>query len=101
MKVKLPKLELKTFDGDIINRKSFWDQFDGSVHSNNHISQIEKFSSLKTFLNESASRCISDLTLTTENYDEAVKILEEGFDNTQILISAFMQQFVLQRKTRK
>ena len=34
------------------------------------------------------------LTLTTENYDEAVKILEERFGNTQILISAFMQQFV-------
>ena len=98
VKVKLPKLELKTFDGDIINWKPFWDQFDVSIHSNSLISKIEiylKFSYLKTFLNESASSCISDLTLTTENYDEAVKILEERFDNTQILIGAFfMQQFV-------
>ena len=49
---------------------------------------------MKTFLNESASSCISGLTLTTENYDEAVKTLEERFGNTQILKSAFMQQFV-------
>ena len=97
VKVKLPKLELKTFDGDIINWKRFRDQFDVSVHSDNLISKIEiylKFSYLKTFLNESASSCISGLTLATGNYDEAVKILEERFGKTQILISAFMQQFV-------
>ena len=45
-------------------------------------------------MNESASSCISGLTLATGNYDEAVKILEERFGKTQILISAFMQQFV-------
>ena len=88
VKVKLPKLELKPFDGEIINWKPFWDQFNASIHSNNLNSKIEKFSYLKTFLNESA------LTLTTENYDEAVKILEERFGNTQILMSAFVLQFV-------
>ena len=91
VKVKLPKLELKPYDWDIIKWKPFWDQFNASIHSNNVISKIEKFSYLKTFLNESASSCISGLTLTTENYDEAVKILEERFGNTQILVSAFMQ----------
>ena len=91
VKAKLPKLEVKPCDWDIIKWKSFWDQFNASIHSNNLISKIEKFSYLKTFLNESASSCISGLTLTTENYDEAVKILEERFGNTQILVSAFMQ----------
>ena len=81
VKVILPKLELKPFDGDIINWKPFWDQFNASIHSNNIISKIGKFSYLKTFLNEGASGCISGLTLTTENYDKAVKILEERFGN--------------------
>ena len=94
VKVKLPKVELKPFEGDIIKWKPFRNQFNASIHSNNLISKIEKFSYLKTFLNESASSCISGLTLATGNYDEAVKILEERFGNTQILISAFMQQFV-------
>ena len=44
---------------------------------------------MKTFLNKSASSCISGLTLTTENYGEAVRILEERFSNTQILTNAF------------
>ena len=55
---------------------------------------------MKTFLNESTSSCISGLTFTRENYDKAVKILEEQFGNTQILISAFMQQFVSLPKIR-
>ena len=55
VKVKLPKLELKPFHGDIIDWKPFWDKFNASIHSNNLISKIEKFSYLKTFLNESAS----------------------------------------------
>ena len=93
VKLKLPKLELKPFDGDIMNWKPFWEQFNASIHSSNLISKIEKFSYVKTFFNESASSCISGLTLATENYGEAVKIHEERFDNTQILISAFMQQF--------
>ena len=45
-------------------------------------------------MNESASSRISGLNLTTENYDEAVKILEDWFGNTQILTSAFIQQFL-------
>ena len=29
--VKLPKIELKSFDGDILNWQSFWDQFESTV----------------------------------------------------------------------
>ena len=46
----------------------------------------------------SAPSCISGLKLTTENCDKAVKILEEGFANTQILVS--MQQFLLLPKIK-
>ena len=77
VKVKLPKLVLKPSYRDMINWKPFCDQFNTSIHSNDLVSKIEKFSYLKTFLNQSASSCISGLNLTTENYDEAVKILEE------------------------
>ena len=94
VKVKLPTLELKPFDGNIINWKPFWDQFDVSIHSNDSISKIQKFNYLITFLSDSAKSCISGLTLTSENYDEAIKILEKRFGNKQILSSTFMQQFV-------
>ena len=31
VKVKLPKLELKPFDGNILNWQSFWDRFQSSI----------------------------------------------------------------------
>ena len=48
--VKLPKLELTKFDGNILNWQVFWDQFNSSIHLNNNISDIYKFSYLLSFL---------------------------------------------------
>lgn len=73
MKRKLSKLKFKLFDRDIINCQPFWDQFNVSIY----------------FLNEIASSSISGLTVTIESHDEAAIILEEQFDNTQILINYF------------
>ena len=38
-KVKLPKLELSKLDGDIINWKGFWDQFQVAIHENETIAE--------------------------------------------------------------
>ena len=32
--VKLPKLELKKFDGNILRWQEFWDTFDSTIHQN-------------------------------------------------------------------
>ena len=47
LKVKLPKLALCKFDGDIINWKGFWDQFLIAIHENDSLADIDKFSYLK------------------------------------------------------
>ena len=60
--VKLPKIELKSFDGDILNWQTFWDQFESSVHSNISLSDVDKFSYLKSLLEGPAEDCISGLT---------------------------------------
>ena len=45
-------------------------------------------------MSPSASECISGLTTTAENYNEAVELLKQRYGNTQVLINAPMQQFV-------
>ncbi|CAF1610349.1 unnamed protein product, partial [Didymodactylos carnosus] len=47
---KLPKLEIKKFDGDRIRWQEFWDQFDSSIHSNEFISDVDKFKYLRSYL---------------------------------------------------
>ena len=80
-KVRLRKLELKPFDGNILNWQPFWDQFDSSVHNQPYLSDIDKFSYLKTFLTSAAASCISGLAITRDNYAEAIDLLHERFGN--------------------
>ena len=68
VKVKLPKLEISKFHGDVINWQGFWDQFCSAIQENNSVREIDKFSYLKTFLCDSANATISALSLSTANY---------------------------------
>ena len=40
---KLPKLDPPSFDGNILNWQTFWDQFESSVHNKVKLSEVDKF----------------------------------------------------------
>ena len=40
--VKVPKLEVSTFNGDILGWKTFWEQFPVSIHTRPNLSNAEK-----------------------------------------------------------
>ena len=81
--VKLPKLELKKFDGDHSKWISFWDSFEASVHKNESLTAIDKFNYLNSLLERSAAEAISGLSLGASNYEEAIDILNARFGNKQ------------------
>ena len=89
--VKLPKLSIKPFGGEITQWISFWDSFKSSIHDNTTLSEIDKFNYLRSFLERSAREAIAGLTLTGPNYNEAVSILEKRFGNKQQIISRHME----------
>ena len=86
VRVKMPIIELPKFDGNPKNWLSFWDQFESSVHSKK-ISEIDKFTYLKSTLIGPAKDCIAGLTHTKANYDHAIKLLTERFGNENVLKS--------------
>ena len=94
MRVKLPKLELNKFDGNVLSWKTFWDRFSSSIHDQDSISDVDKFSYLKGLLCDSANDCISGLTLRSGNYKEAINILNDRYANPQVIISAHMDALV-------
>ena len=89
-KVKLPKLELKSFSGNYQEWQSFWDTFQSAVDGNTSISPIEKFTYLKSYVTSNAESAIAGLTLTADNYKVAVDILKDRFGKPQLLISNYM-----------
>ena len=80
-RVKLPRLEIQKFDGK-------------STDDATGINEVEKFNYLLGLLNENAKRCISGLTLSSENYQHAKAILKERYANPQVIISAHMESLV-------
>ena len=89
-RVRLPKLQLKPYGGELTKWKSFWDSFESAVHNNRELSDIEKFNYLSTLLERSAHEAISGLSLTSENYREAIATLKKRFGSKQQIINKHM-----------
>ncbi|XP_033762684.1 uncharacterized protein LOC117344144 [Pecten maximus] len=91
---KLPKLILPTFDGDILQWKTFWDSFQSTIHFNICLTDIHKFSYLKAQLHGQASRCIEGLPITNDSYLQAVDILLQRFGQTHKVTNAYMEHLI-------
>ena len=91
---RLPKLQPPSFDGDITKWATFWDAFDATIHRNASLSDIDKFTYLKSSLHRTAREAIAGLTLSSANYREALTILEKRFGNKQLIISRHMNILV-------
>ena len=89
---KLSNLKIQKFYGKIIKWQTFWDQFESSIDSQENITDIDKFGYLRNLLCDSARETISGLTLTSENYKNAIQLLRDGFANPQVHVSAYMEQ---------
>lgn len=84
--VKLPKLDLFSFNGNRLHWAAFWDSFECTVHKNKKLSNIEKFSYLLNKLYGEAKRAVAGLALSNENYALAIGILKERFGNEQEIV---------------
>ena len=88
---KLPKLEMKRFNGEPTEWLPFIDCYDSAVHSNSKLSDIDKLNYLKSLLDGPAAGAIEGLTLSSTNYFTAREILQQRYGNKQLIISAHME----------
>ena len=93
-RVKLPKLETMSFDGKTTEWTPFWDYFESVIHVSEALSDVEKFSYLRSSLKGSAASTINGLSLTGKNYSVAVSLLKERFADPQKIISGHMDALV-------
>lgn len=90
-RVKLPKLSLPHFSGNITKWDTFWDSYESAIHKNDDLTDIAKFNYLKSLLERTAHEAIAGLTLSSANYQEAIDILQKRFGNNQWIISKHME----------
>ncbi|XP_053391769.1 uncharacterized protein LOC128554522 [Mercenaria mercenaria] len=76
---KLPKLSLPTFDGNVAQWQSFWDSYEAAVHFNQTLPDVQKFTYLRSLLQDTASTAVEGFPLTNANYHNAIDLLQERF----------------------
>lgn len=93
--VNLPKIDVPTFDGDILHWRQFWDQFCISVHERTNFSNAEKLVYLQHALKGgSAKATIEGLSQTGEHYEEAVSCLTARYDCPRLIHQAHVKKII-------
>ena len=93
--VKLPKLEVPSFSGNVLHWQSFWERFTISVHEQPSLSDTEKFVYLQQSLKRgSASHVIDGLSHTGDNYPEAIASLRSRYDRPRLIHQAHVKVII-------
>ena len=91
---KLPKLEIQKFGGNASQWFTFWDNFVASIHNNEELSDVERFSYLKGLLTGPAAATVAGLALTESIYQNAVELLKTRFENKQVIVNCHMDRLM-------
>ena len=93
--MKLPKLDVPTFDGDILHWRTFWEQFCIAIHDRPHLSNAEKLAYLRHSLKDgTAKSTIEGLSRSGDHYPEAVKCLEARYNRPKLIHQAHVKKIV-------
>ena len=83
--LNLTRIEIPTFDGNILNWRLFWEGFQAAVHDKPHLGEIDKLTYLWDALKDWPARnVIHGLTQTAESYQEAIACLKDRYDHPRI-----------------
>ena len=92
--MKLPRLTIQPFDGDVTKWTPFWDCYDLAIHQNPSLTGSDKFNYLRSLFKGTAKEAVSGLMLTAANYEEAIGIMKKRFGNRQQIISRHMDLLI-------
>ena len=84
--LSLPRIEILTFDGNILNWWLFWEQFQVAVHDKPHLEEVDKLTYLRVALKEGPARnVVQGLTQTAKRYYDAVRCLKDRYDRPRLI----------------
>ena len=93
--VKLPKIDVPTFDGNILNWGMFWEQFRATIHSRDHLSDADKLAYLQHALRDgTAKTAIEGLSQSAGSYNEAIECLQKRYDRPRLIHQAHVRAII-------
>lgn len=92
--VKLPTIDVPTFDGDLTKWKSFEDAFNALIDQNDAINDVLKLYYLRGASTGEALDMVESLEITAANYKIAYELLKKRFDHRRRAIYAYANQII-------
>ena len=92
--IKLPQLDIPSFNGDRMKWTEFWDTFETTIDLNDSLSDIDKLKYLNSKLTGEAKQAVSGIHLSKENYKVAKDLLKERFGDQQTVINSHYSEMV-------
>ena len=92
--MKLPKLELPSFYGDVLTFSSYWDQFRCAVHENKKLSSVQKFTYLQSTFKETALKTIDGFEVTAANYNHGMQAILHRYGRKRIVVSSLVKLII-------
>lgn len=93
-KTRLPFIKIPTFNGVYTEWPDFFSMFQTVVDNDDELSKIEKFQHLKTCLSGPALDSVHSMEISDTNYDKAIQILKNRFDNKRLNFQAHIRDIV-------
>ncbi|XP_054713053.1 uncharacterized protein LOC129222563 [Uloborus diversus] len=93
--MRLPKIELSHFSGDLKDYLGFWSQFQ-RIHSDSELAEEDKFQYLLQCISPGsrAREVIESFPPTVENYGKAIDALKSRFGREELLIEYYVRELL-------
>ena len=91
VEAKLPKIQLPTFGGDVLEWTTFWDRFSAVVDGNSDLPDVTKFSCLLSLLQGGARAAVQGLLLSAAHYQIACDLLEQRCGRPERIVFSHVQ----------
>lgn len=92
--VELPRIKLPVFAGMFEKWPEFRDTFVSLVHNRGDLDEIEKYHYLRLHLDGEAKTIIESVSLSANNYKIAWQLMNDTYDNKNLLVYNHLKQLV-------
>ena len=72
----------------------FWDAYEGAIHKNEKLSDVDKFAYLRGLLEEPARSTVAGFALTSSNYNDAIELLKRRFGKDEKIQRAHINELL-------
>ena len=93
--IRLPKIDVPTFNGNILSWKTFWEQYSIAIHDQSGISDAQKLVYLRHSVKDGSAKGIIDgLSHSGEQYPEAIECLRTRYNRPRLIHQAHVRKIL-------